>query len=341
MTDPVPPPAPPRRTSALAWLLLFIALPIAVALGWRAWQSEADQRRAADAQDAGRTDALEQRVATLREGQQALGQRLRQAESTNRLLRDELLAMNQRAALIEDSVQRLGGPGDDAVRALRLDEIELLLALGQQRLLLAGDLAGARSAHALAQRLVDALPAPGDIDLRQALAQERAALDALGEDPKLAAIARIDAFEAGLDAAGEAAVASDAPVAIAADGAPGAAWWERLADRIVTVRRSDDVGVADPAARTAGLAALRLELALARSAAERRDREGHAEALARASAWLPRLWPASPARDARQRELEAIAGLPLAPTLPELGSTLEQLRVLRDRAAGSAPDAAG
>lgn len=319
--------APRRRTSALAWLLLLVALPLAGALGWRAWQSERDERRAADAEETVRIEALQQRVATLRQGQQAQGKRLQQAEATNRLLRDELLAMGQRAALLEDSVQRLADPAQDAARALRLDEIELLLAQGRQRLLLAGDLQGARSAYALAARLLDALDAPADIDLRQVLADERAMLDALGADPRVAAVARLDAFEAGLDAAPDVAAAT--PERGATTSAQP--WWQRVASRIVDVRRSDQVLVVDAGERAAGLAALRLELSLARMAAERRDHAGYAAALARVRALVPRLWPRSAARDARLRELDAIAALPLAVELPTLGTTLDQLRLQRGR----------
>lgn len=341
---PEPSAAPRRRTSALAWLLLLVLLPVAGTLAWRGWQAEADARRATEAEGSARIHALEQRLATLRESQQGQGKRLQQAEATNRLLRDELLAMGQRAALLEDSVQRLADPAQDAVRMLRLDEVELLLAQGGQRLLLAGDLEGARSAYALAARLLDALTDPADIDLRQVLAQEQAALDALGSDPRLAAIARIDAFEAELEVpllppgstAGDAAreAATNDP---AATRAP---WWQRMASRIgsriVQVRRSDQQLAVDAGERAAGLAALRLELALARTAAERRDAAGHAAALARAAAWLPRLWPESPARSARRTELEAIAAMPLKAELPTLGTTLDQLRRQRMRR-GMAP----
>lgn len=327
LNAPDSPAAPRRRTSSLAWLLLVLLLPLAAVLAWRAWQSERDERRAADAEDRVSIEALQQRVAVLRQGQQAQGKRLQQADATNRLLRDELLAMGQRAALLEDSVQRLANPAEDAARALRLDEIELLLAQGGQRLLLAGDLDGARRAYGLAARLLDGLQAPADIDLRQVLADERAMLDALGQDPRILALARLDAFEAGLDAP-----AGGAPPATGT-ATPEAhlPWWQRLASRIVDVRRSDALLVVDAGERAAGLAALRLELSLARTAAERRDTTGYAAALARVRALVPRLWPASAARDARLRELDAIAALPLAPQLPTLGTTLDQLRLQRGR----------
>ena len=325
------PAPPPRRTSALAWLLLLIALPLAGALGWRAWQAERDQRRAADAEEGARITALQERVATLRQAQQAQGKRLQQAEATNRLLRDELLAMGQRAALLEDSVQRLADPAQDAARVLRLDEIELLLAQGRQRLLLAGDLDGARSAYALAARLLEALDAPADIDLRQVLGDERAMLDALGSDPRVAAIARLDAFEA--------ALAGWPADPVATDGDRGDAgmrpWWHRVARRIVDVRRSDAALVVDAGERAAGMAALRLELSLARVAAERRDPDGHAAALDRVARLVPRLWPDSPMRARKLRELDAMAAMPLTPALPALGATLDQLRLQRGRREGT------
>lgn len=327
-TPPPPQPPPdtsPRRGPALAWLLLLVLLSAAGALAWQAWQAETESRRAADSAESTRLDALQQRTASLRENQQAQAKRLQQAEATNRLLRDELLAIGQRAALLEDSVQRLADPAQDAARALRLDEVEFLLAQGQQRLLLAGDLDGTRRAYALAARLLDALTDPADIDLRQVLAQERAMLDALGEDPRVAAIARIEAFEAGLAEL----PAQSRPADAAADPVTIAPWWQRLAGRIVEVRRSDDQLAIDAGERAAGLAALRLELALARTAAERRDARGHAAALARASAWLPRLWPESALRNARQHELDAIAAMPLVLALPELGTTLGVLRPQR------------
>src|SRR5690606_11877057 len=255
-----------------------ILLPIGGALAWRAWQAETDERRASDSEEALRIDSLEQRLALLRGSQQAQGKRLQQSEATNRLLRDELLAMGQRAALLEDSVQRLAAPARDVARALRRDEIELQLAQGQQRLLLAGDLEAARRAYALAAQLLDALTDPGDIDLRQVLAQERTMLDALAEDPRVLALAHLDAFEAGLqarDLQGTVDHAGPRPV-------EPQAWWKRVAGRIVSARRSNDRLAVDAGQHAAGLSALRLELALARAAAERRDDVGYAAALARA-----------------------------------------------------------
>ena len=56
---------------------------------------------------------------------------------------------------------------------------------------------------------------------------------------------------------------------------------------------------------------------------------GYRAALVRADAWLPRLWPASPALDARRTALKRLQALPLSPDLPTLGSTRQVLRTQR------------
>lgn len=314
------PPAAARRTSALAWLLLLVLLPVAAWLGWRGWQLQQAERSAAAAGAEQRLAALEGRIASLVQNQRAQAKRLQQADATNRVLRDELLGIGQRAALLEDSIGRLADPETNGAQALRLDEVELLLAQGAQRLQLAADLDGARRAYALAAQLLDGIADPGYIDLRQSLAQECAALEALGADPKLAAAGRLEAFAASLPtlpAQASTAPATDLP------------WWQRVASRIVEVRRSDDGFAVEPADRAAGLAALQLELALARASIERRDADGYRAALTRADAWMPRLWPDSPQLRQQRKVLQSLRTLPLAVDLPTLGTTLQQIRARR------------
>jgi len=86
-----------------------------------------------------------------------------------------------------------------------------------------------------------------------------------------------------------------------------------------------------PAQRMAGQAALLIELGLARAALERDDTAAFRAALSRIEAWLPRLWPDSPELQQRRSELKSLRGVALQPALPVLGTTLQQLRVLRNR----------
>ena len=318
MSDSVPSPdtSRPRRSAGRPWLLLVVAALLALGV-YAAYRWNAAQAAQAEiaAGDRLRIDALEQRADALRRDQRAQTARLQQAEATNRLLREELIGLGQRAALMEDSVRKLADPALHAGQALRLDEVELLLAQGQQRLLLAGDLDGARRAYALAAQLLDGVADHARLDLRQALAQERAALDALGEDPGAIAAGRLEAFAASLPALPRQATPARAQ-----------AWWDRTLSRLVDVRPTASAVANDPADRAAGLAALQLEFGLAHAAIERRDEDAYRAALARADGWVVRLWPGSAGRERQRAALQALQAQPLSLQLPTLGSTLEQLR---------------
>ena len=320
---PAPKPAPsaPPRRGGWAWIALLLALLGGGVWLWYSDHQRSERERAAEIATAQRIEALESRIEGLRRDVRGHGQRLQQADATNRLLRDELLGMGQRAALLEDQVAKLADANRTGAQALRLDEAELLLTLGEQRLRLAADLDGARHAYALASGVLDRVEMPGALNLRQALAQERAALDALDADPRRRALQRLDALVARLPA-------RDATARLPAP-ATAAPWWERALSRLVSVRRGDAPPALGSEDRQAGEIALQLELALARSAIERRDVPALQAALQRADHWILRLWPASPPRESLRRELQSLRSAPLALQLPTLGSTLEQLRTMR------------
>lgn len=309
-----------RRSPAAVWLLALLLLGLGGWRGWSWWQAERAQQHAVARAAGERLDALEERLDALRRDQRSQVQRLQQSDATNRVLREELLGIGQRAALLEDSVSKLADPDRHGAQALRLDEVELLLTAAQQRLQLAADLAGARRAYALAAGTLGGVDDPAYLSLRQTLAQERAALDALDADPVRTAAGRLDVLAARLAALPQHADAS---------GAARAPWLQRLLSRFIDVRRSDRARLRAPSERAAGMDALQIELTLARAALERRDVQAWQAALRRAEYWLPRLWPESAALQARRHELQALRALPLALPLPVLGSTLEQLRSMR------------
>ena len=315
-----PPPRAPRR-GGWAWLVLLLLIAGAGGWLWYSGEQRAERERVAEIESTQRLDGLASRVDGLRRDVRGHSQRLQQADATNRVLRDELLGMGQRAALLEEQVAKLADANRRGAQALRLDEVELLLTLGQQRLQLAADLDGARRAYALAAGVLDGVDSPGSLNLRQVLAQERAALDALNIDPRRAALQRLDAMTAALPDTGTmtrtASPAADAP------------WWDRVLTRLVSVRRDDAPAALAGGDRDAGLIALQLEFALARTAIERRDDAAMHAALQRADAWLLRLWPAPPQRAAMRTELEALRKTSLILDIPTLGSTLAQLRAQR------------
>ena len=316
-----PSPSPPRRSRAGSLLLLaLVLLALAAAGGW-AWQHwQQAQARASAAADA-RQSAMAARLDVLRAAQRAQAQRLQQAEATNRLLRDELLGIGQRAALLEDSVSRLADPDRHGAQALRLDELELLLAIGQQRLRLDDDVEGAHRALALAAPLLAGIDDPAYLSLRQTLAQEQAALDALGPDPRLRAATLLAGLERGLQA----------PAPVLATGDPQRPWYARLLDRVVTVQPTASAGLRAGTDREAAFAAAQVDIALARAAIERRDGVALGLALDRIGAWQRRLLAGSPMLAAQQRELATLRALALRHDSPLAGSSLQQLRALRGR----------
>ena len=316
-----PSPSPPRRSRAGSLLLLsLVLLALAAAGGW-AWQHwQQAQARASAAADA-RQSAMAARLDALRATQRAQAQRLQQAEATNRLLRDELLGIGQRAALLEDSVSRLADPDRHGAQALRLDELELLLAIGQQRLRLDDDVEGAHRALALAAPLLAGIDDPAYLSLRQTLAQEQAALDALGPDPRLRAATLLAGLERGLQA----------PAPTLAAGDPRRPWYARLLDRVVTVQPTASAGLRAGTDREAAFAAAQVDIALARAAIERRDGVALGLALDRIGAWQRRLLAGSPMLAAQQRELATLRALALRHDSPLAGSSLQQLRALRGR----------
>lgn len=300
-------------------MLLILLLAGAGAYGWKQWQARS-QRERTETQIEQQLSAIDGRIDAVRRDQRAQVQRLQQADATNRVMRDELLGIGQRAALVEDTVAKLSDPDRYGAQALRLDETELLLTMGQQRLTIAGDLDGARRAYVLAGQVLDGIDDPAYLSLRQTLQQERAGLEAIGIEPRVQAMAELDAFAQTMTAA------PPQPAGTTQERAP---WWRRAFGHLIDVRPSERAVAVQPADRLAAIAGLQLEISLARAAAERRDATGFRAALTRADGWLTRLWPQSPELQRERARLKAIAARPLSLAIPTLGSTLQQLRQLR------------
>lgn len=320
--------AAPTRKSAGRMLAAALAL-LALGLGgwwaWHGWQArEAGRQDRLQAAEQ-RVAALEQRVDALRRDLRAQAQRLQDGAATNRVLRDEVMGLGQRGALLEETVARLADSRHSGPQALRLDEVELLLSQAAQRLQLANDLEGARRAYALAAGTLAGIDDPQLLNLRQALAQERAALDAFGAGAGSGVAQRLVALRRSLDT-----LPAQAPAPATRPA------WQRLIAPLVEVRPSQQTAL-DPVERTAARAALDLQLGLAQAALERDDDAGFDRALAGAEAALPRLWPASAARARSRAELQALRAAPLRDAAPLLGSTLQQLRAWRR--SGAAPTA--
>ncbi len=98
----------------------------------------------------------------------------------------------------------------------------------------------------------------------------------------------------------------------------------------MTITPTAAQGPLTAAERSAAWDALQLELTLARAAVERGNQSEFEQSLDRVALWMPRLWPDSPGLRERRAELQQLRARVLRPPLPELGSTLQQLRAMRD-----------
>ena len=246
---------------------------------------------------------------------------LQDVAATNRILRDEVLGLGQRNALLEENVARLADHSRQGAQAVRREEAELLLSQAQQRLAYAGDLDGARHLYALAAGVLESMDSPGYLNLRQALLQERSAVDALGPGIRARTAGQLTQWIEALDSLPEQGgeVAGAQPP-----------WWQQMLSPLVQIRPADPQVLVARSERIAAGDALQIELSLARAALERGDTDGWQQALQRVDGWLLRLWPDSPRRRSQRHALAELRKIDLRIALPELGSTLQQLRGMRD-----------
>jgi uroporphyrin-3 C-methyltransferase len=315
-------PAPTHRRT-LRWVMFLIVIGALGAAGWYGWQQwQARQQQANHVRENAlqQLAAMQQSMDQLRSDQRNNALSIQGATATNRVLRDEMLGLSQRNALLEENLAQLADSSRQGAQAMRREEAELLLSQAQQRLVFADDLDGARRLYALAAGVLEGADNPDFINLRQALIQERNALDALGPGIRAKTATQLERWSAGLDALPEQAERS-------AD--VRSSWWQQLLSPLVQVRPADDKVLVARSERVAANDSLQIELSLARAALERADDNAWRQAIDRIDGWLQRLWPESPQRRAHRAQLRQLRDVELRPTLPELGSTLQQLRSMR------------
>ncbi len=322
------PSSPGRRWS---WLIAALIVAVLVAAGgwaWHAWQQQRQQAALQAQADALRLQGLLDSVEALRRDQRASSARLQDAASTNRILRDEVLGLGQRSALLEQNVARLADNVRQDSQALHRDAAELLLVQAGQRLDATDDVEGARRLYALAATQLDDLPSTDGLNLRQALLQESSVLEAAGAGPRMKMLQRLSAFAQALDA-----LPLELPPSRSGEDSDGPArmpWWQKALAPFVVMTPTRLQGPLTEAERTTGREALQVELTLARAAIERGDSATLGMALDRVERGMTRLWPDSPALRRQHAELHAMRSAPLRLSAPELGSTLRQLRSLQD-----------
>ncbi len=318
-----------RSPSLWPWVLL---LTLIAAAGWWLWQAQQRlqlaERSGAAWQDAmaevsARQAELDRALQALQDRQRTIDSRLQDTASNQRVLRDEMLGIGERAALLEDALARLAQTRQEGAQAMLLDEAEFLLLTGAERLQLFRDHAAAARALTLADAALAGLQEPIYAPLRQTLAQELDALRAMPADPAPVARSRIHALLADLPRL-------PPPPDSGSDTARSDSRLLNLLGQLVTVRRLDDGGAPlDPTIRAARMAAFALRLQLLLAAIERDQWSDGDRQLAAARSELEQLFDRRDPRVAAHAAALSNLTPPASVALPELGATLRELRALR------------
>lgn len=342
--SPIPRPAPAPHpvapvsgSSRIAPGLAVLALAAALGAAAYAWYRVATQVDAMaelgerQAQHSSELVALAQRHDALRLDIDALQRRLGDVGGVNQSLREEVLGIGQRAKLLEDAVARLADRQLGGAELMRLNEVEFLLRLGQERLALFRDPDAAVIALTLADAELAAIEEPIFAGVRQTLAAE---IDSVAATPRFDRAALL----AELDAAAETLAALAPPTGLTAAPGPAAAdasAWTRMRQTLSQYVRVRRVGGADGAPQVlldfeAQRTAIAVALLEARAAIARGDGVALRAAVARAESGLAASFGAEAEATAGVRHtLERARTAPLDAPLPPLGRTLEELRNLR------------
>lgn len=183
-----------------ARLIAILALVLVLLLVGALWYLLDDADRMVQEREAmGRRVALvEEENAQLRRQASALTRRIDDDDALDRSLREELLGVSERAALLEQAIKRVSENRMDSVAELRLNQAELLLSAGIERLRLFDDAEAAMAALRLADAELARLEDPRYAGVRQTLAQELAALEAVPHKADTAALVMLAELRARL-----------------------------------------------------------------------------------------------------------------------------------------------
>ena len=320
-------PAPISRHISLLWIsipaIVLVICGIGIYFSWKNWQfrirTESENQQAI----LERIDTLQHATDQSRQTERTTQQTLQDIGKADRALRDELLGLEQRHALLEQHVNDLSKRETYRLGELHQSEAESLLRIGQERLTVADDLDGARRAYALAAQTLQNNDSVDTVAIQRVLNEERRALDRLRTLPVQALHTALDAFADKID---------HLPVHDPHEHqqqSRSAPWWQRFFAPILRIERTDGAIPLHAVDRLRLNDAITMELTIARLAIERHDVRGFQSALQRVDASVRRLWPSSPSRTDALTTLHQLQHAPLSLHIPELGKTLAQLQSQR------------
>lgn len=322
---PRPAAAPARRRGG-TFPAIIALLALAVA-GYAAWRVESGQHGASARNDE-KLSLLQQQIdegsrdeGRLRHDVDALRTRLRDAETVNKGIREEMLSLAERNRHLDDAIANVAEQRLTGRDALALNEAEFLLLIGEERYALFGDAAAAVSAFRLADNALAASEDPVFASVRLTIGAEIQALtEARAVDPAvtLASLGQLRDAAAGWPLT--------APLA-SGDNATKSRF-QRIFASFIQIRREGDATATRDPVLLRSLLAIDLQTAAATWLA--RDEAGYRAALARARTTIASGFDAGaePVR-AALADVDRLAALPMAAALPVLGTALQELRNLR------------
>lgn len=338
----------PVRTRRPLWrvllmLLLLALLGAAGVLGWRLWHARAETEDTLGAQDTlirrlsrqigetqGEIEQLRERAADLADRERGDG--------------DSIAALQNRAGDTEQGLARLSAAVQGGRVRAQLYGVEQLLLLANDRARLAHDVGGAAIALQLADERLAALAEPRLFEVRKALAEERAALQALPQADRGGAALSLAALIERAPAlplrdrprtpAARAAERADADDRDSEQGNSDV--WTHFRDalaKVFIVRRSDKPvdRLLPPEQDALVMQLYALKLESARAALLQNQTAALRSALDSAARFLDDYYRGEdPAVSGAHAELERLRTLNLDPGLPDLSRSLGLLRAYLD-----------
>lgn len=334
-----PPQDTPARTgSAAAWVplaLSLLALGLSIGLAVAAWFSWHELQQLAGAQS-GTESRLENRLEPLRASLTGMEESLRSERQRLDRQIQKLLEQQQRSGEQISALAELVGRSE---QGWGLAEVEYLLRIASQRLQLQRDIKTARQALQAADARLQELADPRFLKVREQIAREQEALQAVTP-------VDIDGLAAQLGALGErvdeltVAGSQYQPPDRAETGSAARNWtvenwrelpallWSVVSD-LFRIREHDQaVKPMLPPEREYFLREnLRLQLSAARLALLRDDAEQYRASLETGRRWLEQYFSSQDARvgEALAR-LKQLSGVDVAPELPDVSASLRLLR---------------
>lgn len=333
----LPLPPPQRRGRPWFWLLVLLLAAAAGYGGWRAWLWGAGTLDAVSTQQELLARQARE-IATLRAQADELASRQTDLSAAVRRNGNDIAGLDGRLDDSQQAMARLSDTVEGGRMRLQLAAVEQLLLLANDRLLLARDSATALKALDLADQRLALINDPRLFRVREALAQERAALATLAIPDYTGvtlALAETSRRLPDLPLRARARDRFDTPADVVAPP-PDAGALERLwlavktaAANVFALRRSDGPAPRLLAPEEEALVAQILQLKVdgARLALLAGDARTFRELAAEAGAWLVRYYDETdPNVRAAQAELQRLGALKLAPELPDISRSLALLR---------------